>query len=287
MSHLQVAEEKNIISKVLFLPLVAINPGSCQLLAILNRTLLLAITLINLTMPCNTTLTKTRSGLTLYYTPLSMYSRPVWLTLLEKNLDFELVSLKLNGDQWQPEFLEINPFNHVPVLVDDGFRVFESLAILDYIEAKYPTPTLLPTEVKALALVRMVEMVTMNELVPASLTLIRETRDLQRIQQANRTVKVTLTFLEENLRNSPYLGSQTLTFADIVAGAFVTLLPYLNISVAPYPNLATWFEGLMQREGWKIIQPNPEVMEDWIRRVRVLPRVRRRQYGVSPGYDRK
>jgi glutathione S-transferase len=207
-----------------------------------------------------------------------MYSRSVWLTLLEKNLDFELVSLKLNGDQWRPEFLEINPFNHVPVLVDNGFRVFESLAILDYIEAKYPTPTLLPTEVKALALVRMVEMVTMNELVPASLTLIRETRDLQKIQQANRTVTVTLTFLEENLRNSPYLGSQTLTFADIVAGAFVPLLPYLNISLAPYPNLATWFERLMQRESWKIIQPNPEVMEDWIRRVRVLPRVRQRQY---------
>lgn len=216
--------------------------------------------------------------LTLYYTPSSMYSRSVWLTLLEKNLDFELVSLKLNGDQWRPEFLEINPFNHVPVLVDNGFRVFESLAILDYIEAKYPTPTLLPTEVKALALVRMVEMVTMNELVPASLTLIRETRDLQKIQQANRTVTVTLTFLEENLRNSPYLGSQTLTFADIVAGAFVPLLPYLNISLAPYPNLATWFERLMQRESWKIIQPNPEVMEDWIRRVRVLPRVRQRQY---------
>lgn len=48
--------------------------------------------------------------------------------------------------------------------MDDGFNVVESLAILDYLETKYPMPTLLPADAKARATVRMVEMVTVNEL---------------------------------------------------------------------------------------------------------------------------
>lgn len=96
------------------------------------------------------------------------------MTLLEKDIPFELVLLELDGDQFQPEFLALNPFHHVPVLVDDGFRVIETLAILDYLEAKYPTPKLLPTEAQALATVRMVEMVVVNELIPAMSPLVRQ-----------------------------------------------------------------------------------------------------------------
>jgi glutathione S-transferase len=50
-----------------------------------------------------------------YYKRLSLYSRPVWIALLEKQLPFEPVELNLNGDQWQPEFLAINPFGRIPV----------------------------------------------------------------------------------------------------------------------------------------------------------------------------
>lgn len=116
----------------------------------------------------------TFSMLKLYHHPLSTNSRRVWMTLLEKGIPFELVLLELDGDQFQPEFLALNPFHHVPVLVDDGFRVIETLAILGYLEAKYPTPKLLPTEAQALATVRMVEMVVVNELIPAMSPLVRQ-----------------------------------------------------------------------------------------------------------------
>ena len=71
--------------------------------------------------------------LKLYHKKLSLYSRPVWIALLEKQLSFQSVELALDGDQWQPEFLAINPFGRVPVLVDNDFAVFESLIILDYL----------------------------------------------------------------------------------------------------------------------------------------------------------
>jgi glutathione S-transferase len=54
----------------------------------------------------------------LYQTSISFNSRRVWMTLLEKGLDFVTEEVQLNGQQFQPEFLEMNPFHHIPVLVD-------------------------------------------------------------------------------------------------------------------------------------------------------------------------
>lgn len=111
--------------------------------------------------------------LTLYHSSISPNSRRVWITLLEKGLEFELVEIKLDGEQFKPEFLAISPFHHIPALVDDGFKVVESLAILDYLEAKYPTPAMLPKDAKDLAIARMVQLVTVNELLPATTTFLR------------------------------------------------------------------------------------------------------------------
>jgi len=69
------------------------------------------------------------------------------------------VRIKLDGEQFKPEFLAISPFHHIPALVDDGFNIVESLAILDYLEAKYPTPAMLPKDAKDLAIARMVQLV--------------------------------------------------------------------------------------------------------------------------------
>jgi len=69
--------------------------------------------------------------------------------------------------------------------------------VLDYLEAKYPTPALLPTDAKAPATVRMVEMVTVNELSPAMAPLIRQMMVLlnepQKLEQALQSTTV-LTF---------------------------------------------------------------------------------------------
>lgn len=215
--------------------------------------------------------------LTLYYTPFSAYSRPVWIVLLEKKIHFELVSLKLDGDQFQPEFLAINAFNHVPVLVDNGFRVVESLAILDYLEAKYPTPALLPTDAKALATVRMVEMVAMNELMPVMITLIRQHNNPQQLEQAKQQAATVLTFFEDLLGIRPYFGGEYLTLAEVVAGTMIPWLPLLGVSLAGYQKLSSWSKQLLKREAWQETQLSPEAFENFKRRLRILPRVRQKQ----------
>jgi glutathione S-transferase len=213
--------------------------------------------------------------LKLYHIPLSANSRRVWITLLEKELPFEEVVLKLDGDQYQAEFLKLNPFHHIPVLVDDGFRVVESLAILDYLEAKYPTPSLMPTDAKAIAIVSMVELVTINELLAPTIRLTSQAlgvweNEPQKLEKAHQKVLSVLTFFESLLGDSPYFASEFLTLGDIAAGTVVPQLPSMGVSLDDYPKLKAWSERLMGRDSWQKTQPSPEAIAASLPQIKAL-----------------
>lgn len=223
----------------------------------------------------------------LYYARPSAYARPVWLALLEKQLPFELISVNLGGEQFEPEFLSLNPFSHVPVLFDGDFRVIESSAILDYLEAKYPYPSLLPTDAKALARVRMVQMVTFNELLPAIFRLLvgQENSNEKSIEfeYAQLRATNTLSFLEGLLGNLCYFAGEQLTMAEIVAGTLIHRMPDLGILLTNYPNLNDWSERLLNRTTWQQIELSPEEWIDFRRRMRVIPKIwqRRRHQRIN------
>jgi glutathione S-transferase len=213
--------------------------------------------------------------LKLYHIPLSANSRRVWITLLEKGVSFQEVVLKLDGDQYEEEFLKLNPFHHIPVLVDDGFRVVESLAILDYLEGKYPTPSLMPTHAQAIATVRMVELVTINELLPPTIRLTSQAlgvleNEPQKLENAHQQVLSVLNFFESLLGNSPYFGSEFLTLGDIAAGTVVPQLPSMGVSLDDYPKLKTWSERLMARDSWQKTQPSPEAIAASLPQIKAL-----------------
>ncbi len=213
--------------------------------------------------------------LKLYHIPLSANSRRVWIALLEKRLPFEEVLLKLDGDQYQEEFLKLNPFHHIPVLVDDGFRVLESLAIVDYLEAKYPTPSLMPTDAKAIATVRMVELVTINELLPPTIRLTSQALSVlenepEKLEKAHQKVLSVLTFFESLLGDSPYFGSEFLTLGDIAAGTVVPQLPIMGVSLDDYPKIQAWSERLMARDSWQKTQPSPEAIATSLPQIKAL-----------------
>ncbi len=213
--------------------------------------------------------------LKLYHVPISANSRRVWISLLEKGIPIEEVVLKQDGDQYQPDFLEINPFHHIPVLVDEDFKIVESLAILDYLEAKYPTPSLMPTDAKAIATVRMVEMVTITELLPPTIPLSSQALGLfenkpEKLEKARQQMVTVLNFFENLLGDSPYFGGDRLTLADITAGTVVPELPNMGVAVDGYPKLSAWAKRLMARESWQKTQPSPEAIEASLPQIRVL-----------------
>ncbi len=225
--------------------------------------------------------------LKLYYARPSVYARPVWLALLEKQLPFELISVDLSGKQFEPEFLAVNPFSHVPVLVDGDFRVIESLAILDYLEARYPDRALLPTEARAVASVRMVQLVVFNELLPAVFKLLIHPEAAgetsSEIEYAQLRATTALTFLASLLGNNQYFAGDQVTLAEIVAGTIVPGMPSLGVSLAPYPGLESWSKRLLARPTWQQIALSAEEWSTFRRRMRVIPKLwqRRRRQRVT------
>ncbi len=204
--------------------------------------------------------------LKLYHNPLSTNSRRVWIALLEKEIEFELVALKLNGDQFQPNFLAISPFHHVPVLADGDFHVIETLAILDYLEAKYPAIALMPENAQERTIARMIQMVTVNELTPAMSPLVRQTfggeADPEKLEKAQQQVATVLRFFEGLLGDNSFFGKgDRITLADVVAGVSVPWLPELGVSLDEYPKLQAWCDRLNARDSWQKTQASPELVE--------------------------
>ncbi len=96
--------------------------------------------------------------LTLYEHPLSPYAQKNKIALREKGLEFELATPDAIGSgDTGGDFLKANPRGEVPALIDDGFAIFDSTIILEYLEDKWPSPPLLPTSAADRARVRMIE----------------------------------------------------------------------------------------------------------------------------------
>ncbi|MEB3277483.1 MAG: glutathione S-transferase family protein [Lyngbya sp.] len=210
-----------------------------------------------------------------YHTPLSANSRRVWVLLLEKQVEFEEIILSLQGDQFDPEYLKLNPFHHIPTLVDGDFTIIESLAILDYLEAQYPTPTFTPKDPKAMGIMRMLELVTVNELLPTTLPLLKQVVGLpadpnQPIEAVYKKITTIFDFYQKYLGENPYLVGEQITLADVVVGTIIPTLKYMNISLENHPQLQAWCERLMGRESWQKTQPKPEDVEASYARIKAI-----------------
>lgn len=203
--------------------------------------------------------------LTFYYALLSVNARRVWIALLEKQIPFEPILLNLDGDQFSAEFTAINPLQRVPVVVDNGLRIVESLAILDYLEAKYPVPALLPNESNALAIARMVSMISLTELQPATLPLTKAlvglTVEPEILERAKQRIITVLRFFEALMGNRLYFIEGMFTLADIVAGTLVSSVAMFGIDLDPYPKLSAWIEHLSQRESFQQTAPTSEQIQ--------------------------
>lgn len=215
--------------------------------------------------------------LTFYYHPLSPIARRVWVALLEKAIPFEPIVVNLNGEQLKPEFLSLNPFHHVPVIVDGELRVLESLAILDYLEAKYPEPSLSPKSPEAIAQMKMIQLVTTNELTPKLPALVNlsdaEASDNSTVQQ----IKTVLSFFAEQLAGTEYFTGETFSLADITAGTAISLVVRLGITLEEYPAITAWYDRLRERDSWQKTELSDESFETWRRWVALMIKRRQRQ----------
>lgn len=107
--------------------------------------------------------------------------------LKEKALDFERILIDLpSKEQKQPWFLALNPYGKVPVLVEEGAWVVESALCNEYLEERYPTPRLAPTDARDKAEMRLWAEFCNSQFVPPVLSIMYEKRKPAEEQNADK-----------------------------------------------------------------------------------------------------
>jgi glutathione S-transferase len=191
----------------------------------------------------------------LYTFPPSTNSRKVRIALLEKGLEFERINVDLSKrEQKNPEHLKVHPFGQVPALDDEGFILYDSTVINEYLEDEYPYPALMPKDSEGRARARLLEDFRDTHFNPYFVQLIQETRkpegerDAQRIDHARAEILKALDRIENELNGKEYLvGSFSL--ADIAFMSNIDLLERFAIPVDPnkYKNTVAWIARLKAR----------------------------------------
>ncbi len=157
----------------------------------------------------------------------SPYSWRVWLALEFLGVPYELKVLSFSAkDQMKPEFLALNPRHHVPTIVDDGFVLWESLAILEYLDERAGgPPRLYPGTARERARIRRLiredeEYLDREGLTPVYDEFYRKPEgaapDEARVAEARRRLAQELDWFAGELGGRPFLAGEAPTAADFV-----------------------------------------------------------------------
>jgi glutathione S-transferase/RNA polymerase-associated protein len=194
----------------------------------------------------------------LYEHPFSPYVQKVKISLYEKNIPF-VTEIPVAFSGAATDFGKDNPRLEVPTLIDDGFPIFDSTVILEYLEDKWPKPPMLPASPRERARVRMIEDLcdTYYEAINWGLMEVqawkRVTGDTAAAMTKRAEAQTAGMYqrLERELGANAYFNGADFGWGDL------SVLPYLNGSVVwgfgpkQGSKLASWLERVSQRESVK------------------------------------
>jgi len=191
------------------------------------------------------------------------FGQKVRIVLAEKSLSYELVPVDLlDGDQRKPEFLRLNPYRKVPVLLDEETIVYDSTIINEYLDDEYPDPPLLPSiESSALrARARLFEDFADTSFTLQVGQLMAESakpegdRDPTRIARLRQTVEKVLDYLNHELSGQQFLAVE-FSVADVGFAPRLLVLKELGIEAGTgRPNVDGWVKRLLERPSIQNLQ---------------------------------
>lgn len=206
-----------------------------------------------------------------YGMAISSVTQKVLLVFAEKGHECELVNVDvLKGEDKLPAHLARQPFGEIPVLEDDGFWLYESRAIIRYLDRRLSGPVLIPTDLRELA--RMDQWISIEqsyfsgpvwELVRGGpvYEIIRQSvgaanfpppPDAASLDRARLEAAKPLDVMNEALSERDYLAGSQFSLAE------VSFMPYVQYMVASggealileRPHVAAWWQRISTRPSW-------------------------------------
>lgn len=199
--------------------------------------------------------------LKIYYHPLSTFARRPRIALIEKGIEAEMIEVDMpaGAHKAQP-YLSLNPYGRVPTLEDNGFVLYESTAILEYLEATNPTPALMPADAKSRAQVSQHMKLCDIQLARQTGTIIFPKRflpkdrwDEKAMAQAKQEIKNHLEILDHCLRGKDYVVGNSYSLVEVCYTPFVEFFALMEIS--PPPHVAAWAARILARPSAQATKP--------------------------------
>lgn len=198
----------------------------------------------------------------------SLASFRVRIALNLKGLSADVVDVNLiQGQQRQHAFKKVNPQMLLPALIDgEGPPLFQSLAIIEYLDEIHPQPPLLPSEPRARARARALAMIVAADAHPLVVPRVRDylEHELKLDEPArNRWIHhwlgEALKALETNLVTSDetgrYCQGAAITVADICLVSHATGANFFKLDLAPYPTVQRIVDTCMQNDAFARAHP--------------------------------
>jgi glutathione S-transferase len=214
------------------------------------------------------------SPVEIYWISGSPFSWRVLLTAEVKGIPYEGKLLEASkGEHKTPEFLAINPLGRVPAIRDGNFTLHESLAIMVYLDRKYPTPPLFGRTAEEAGQIFQSISEFISDFGPSNQRLSRSIffgppLGAEDAQEVREKIHLGLTRLEECAKGGGWLAGPELTAADIVAypGLKFLLRASRRPEAAPlelgldnfearFPRMAAWMKRVEQLPGYEKTYP--------------------------------
>ncbi len=201
----------------------------------------------------------------LYCFPPSPNSWKVLATAHQIGMPLELVIVDLTkGEQRKPEYLELNPTGRTPTLVDDGFALWESSAIMRYLADKRETP-LFPKDARTRADIARWDSWHGQHWSRGAVPFLFENLvkkvmgigepDEKVLAQAAQTFHQEAAVLDRHLGRHEWLVDDAMTLADFIVVAPLAYAEQARIPLENYSNIKRWLARLMALPAWQETTP--------------------------------
>jgi glutathione S-transferase len=207
-------------------------------------------------------------GRPIVYGPaFSTYVWSVRLALAEKGVPHELVDVPFGAHREEPH-LSRHPFAKVPAFEHDGFQLYETQAILRYIDEGFPVAPLQPTDLHQFSRMNQIMGIVDAYGWPSIAAGILVNRVLtprfgfpvneEAVTKALPRARLCISEISRLMDENPFLAGDRITLADLMVIPlfyFFGRLPEGEAPLAEHPNIGPWMRRMEDRQSFQLTKP--------------------------------